>query len=191
MGCCNRKNRALFKIDSTLDDFFIKKINFDFVRKKINIYNTTPNKNYNDFWILIKHCGIHHDINYQRNFWELAYVKYADISLLGILMVLIFQCVGPNKDKILYITQFIQKDIIKSKMHEEYLIMKLEEFTKIIYVYFCCMTKIYITAIDKIDHYSRDSNTNIKDEFNNINSKLKGVYYFSIKLIFYIRITIS
>jgi len=171
MGCCNKKNRALYKIDSTMDDFFIKKINFDFVRKKINEYNNSQNKNYYEFWTLVKHCGIHLDIGYQRNYWELAYVTHSEESILGILMVLIFQCLGLPKDKILYITQFIQKDIIKSKIQEEHLIMNLEEFNKILYVYFSCMTNIYMSAIDKIYSYSKDNIPSIQEEFTKINNK--------------------
>ena len=151
MGCCSKKTKDLKNIDSLMkmDNFFIKKINFAFVRKKIDEYNNCPYKNYYAFWTLVKHCGIHQDISYQRNYWELAYAKYSDESILGILMILILQCNGNEKDKISYITQYIQKDIIKSKIQDEHLIMNLEMFKTILKVYFCCMTKITLEAVDK------------------------------------------
>jgi hypothetical protein len=142
MGCCNKKN-ILEKLNEYMNDFYFRLIRQDFVVNQIKEFHNKTVKTYFEFWSLTKLLGIHTNLNFQVNFWELAYVSHADKNgIEGILFVFLLLCKADYSDKLRYVKSYLSVNINHSKEDDNNLIMTLVEFKKILFVYFSCLTTI-------------------------------------------------
>jgi hypothetical protein len=149
MGCCIKRNYLLDKIDIVMTDFYFRLVRHDFVINKIQEFNKSS-KNYHDFWELTKLLGIHSHLPFQTRFWETAYVDHAENSLDGLLCVFLLLCNGDIFNKLEYLKYYLSVNINLSKENDLSLIMHCQEFKKILYVYFSCISSIPLNTFIKV-----------------------------------------
>jgi len=163
MGCCNKRYYLLDKLDIAMTDFYFRLVRHDFVITKIQEFNKSS-KSYHDFWELNKLLGIHSQLNFQTMFWETAYVNHSENSLDGLLFVFLLLCNGDIFNKLEYIKYYLSVNINLSKENDLSLIMHCQEFKKILYVYFSCLSSIPLNTFINVKKIKDENSEKLSKE---------------------------
>jgi hypothetical protein len=171
MGTSGYKNQhILHSVEDFMNDFYFRLIDHEFIKARIKELKSNTTICYSDYWELTKKIGIHTSLTKQTEFWESVFVNYSDISIDGILFVFLLLSEGTIEEKRKELKAYLWTNIIHSKEpQKEKLILNLEQFKNIFFVYFSALTHIAVNTVCHTKDGQDQNDQRIKEIFNENN----------------------
>jgi hypothetical protein len=164
------KQNILHSVEDFMNDFYFRLIDHEFIKARIKEIKSKPVVCYSDYWDLTKKIGIHTSLPKQTEFWESAFVNYSETSIDGILFIFLLLSEGTIESKLKEIKSYLWTNIIHSKEpQKEKLILNLEQFKNIFFVYFSALTHIAVNTICNTKEEHEQNDLRIKEIFNENN----------------------
>jgi hypothetical protein len=165
-----KKQGILHSVEEFMSDFYFRLIDHEFIKARIKEIKSKQNICYSDYWELTKKIGIHTSLAKQTEFWESAFINYSDISIDGILFIFLLLCKGTTESKLREIKTYLWTYIVHSKEpQDDKLILNLEQFKSIFFVFFATLTHIAINTIFMAKEGDEQNDQRIKEIFNEAN----------------------